>query len=212
MNGEPMTEKRGRSAYYLLWGLDAGFRGCSDSDLLHFFELIEKLWIGDREVLAWQGFREGEILISRELIQGGRRRFSEAERLAQSENYPVLYRTIFEQKLFRIHQQFYLNPSDWLRDGVGFSLVLAIDDAYKDYRNSFADNVDKFIRAQPKPPFTRIADAIDSLKIHWKVDAFLVAVYAVWKIAKGELIIASSLHAVESYLRKSATFLTPDDF
>ena len=212
MNGAPTTEKRGGSAYALLWALDLGFQGCSDSDIFSIFELVEKQWRGDEEVQAYLNCREGEILFNRQLIQSGRRRFAEAENLANSANCPVLYRKILEEKLFRNPQKFYSDPLNWLRAALDFALSLAIDEVHKDYQNSFAEEVRKLSGAQTVPPFTCIADSIVSLNMLWKVSAFWVAIYAIWKAAKAELIMTSSLNLIESYLKKTATFVTPDDF
>jgi len=211
-NERGQTLQRGGCAYVLLEHLDAALAARSDSEVFGFFDLLEDQWQHDGGVLAWLSYREGEVLLSRMLVQAGKRKFLEAERRATSTADQALHWTVLRQKLFYHVGHFYLRHDEWLKDLLEVALLFATDERYSTYETAFADDVDKFSHAQTRGPLSHIARTIDGFRLSWTGNSFLVAVYGIWRMAKQQLVLTSSLNEIESLLRQSATFLSPNDF
>ena len=90
--------------------------------------------------------------------------------------------------------------------------MLARDHYSEPFRQRFADGVRQLTRSFTQGPFVLVASAVERIEQEWEEHAFLVAAYAVWRVATNIRILSASRNVLETILRKEATFLGELDF
>lgn len=204
--------KPGPAAYALLTTLTKSITGCSDNDLMRLFELLGQQFVGDVGVRAWLAYRQSQILFERLAAQAAKRRLAEAEQLAREASENDLYWNVVDYTLFILGGQLYSRWTDWLHDALDVALVIATESNYAGYRQSFGEEVCDLSKVNTARPFPQIMSLIVEMHSHWTNHAFPVAVYALWRVATDHRIVASSLNALEEYLKQNAQFLGPSYF
>jgi hypothetical protein len=113
-------------------------------------------------------------------------------------------------KLFKFFSQQYCDAREWIHDVLKVAAI-SFDDE-ESVRLLFAQSIRSIINRYDSVPFRSIDAEIRKFEQYWNTDAFVVAVYAVWKTAHENRLQNGAIKTVAAHLKRNASFIDPKEF